>query len=325
MTGKKLNELETPVRGGAKKPGSTGWDGFEDQPKYFADLSRKKAKGSDEQESKKVDYYIEHLPRVMEIAGNSMGPRFMRFWLSQGYKKDDPDAIKNWRSRALDHDTMVKWKYTKKHDKVPDIFNRKDDIVARIKRNNALPSADGAVIVPNPKVWNAPDSKDAPNTNHADWAEEVDKWSFWEENLSGDGAGPVDMGLARGSLDDLMLTIGRFTWMWIPTGVIQKFANTYNFKISGYALFAYDTYSFEGPQALGFWNVDISTFGGVHVFYKNLFKETDGSYKPGMGWVFVDNKDFRRYRGQTGKGLDIGIYSDLKQMPLSGEINFSFT
>ena len=319
-------EVEKPYRGGAKKPGSTGWDGFEEQSKYFAQVNKSKGKEEAPSDKNSKTYYIEHLPRVMELGSYTLGPRFMQFWLSNAYKEDDPSNCKNWRSRALDHDKMKNWKFTTKHDKKPDIIGRKNDIIARIKQHAALPEANGATIIPNPLVWSPPSLENAPNVNHTAWGEEVDKWGFWEESLSADGAGPWDM-VKEGlnPYDDLMLAIGRFSWWWIPTGVIQKFASTYNFKVSGYALYAYDTYSFEGDQTLGYWNVDVSSFGGVHPLATNLYKDTDGTYKSGLSWCKVNNLDFQRYRRDTKKGLDFAIYSDLKQMSFNGEIDISFT
>ena len=87
------------------------------------------------------------------------------------------------------------------------------------------------------------------------------------------------------------------------------------FRVQKSGVYVRDTYDFNGPQFLGIWTASrvltkaesVSvTVGGVDD--PSIVRMEDEAFT--MVW----NRDFRRYRNETGKGGDFIIYSDVQWM-----------
>ena len=102
--------------------------------------------------------------------------------------------------------------------------------------------------------------------------------------------------------DDLFAALGRLTLRMAIKGVVTPTATGgHAIHIKKVGIYVRDSYDFNGPQHLGYWNL-AKNYGG-----KNFFRGTK-----------VKNADFREWRTQQGRGGDYLVFSDIKIIQLEG-------
>ena len=308
---------------GLDSPGSTG----------------RNAKGGGSKVATKP-YFVENMPGVLTAKGFPLGASFMDFWVNHKAFQKNTTAGTIHRSRTLDHDHLKGWKQTSKYpldnlkNQRPWLGKRKDELIDRIKKRwKASNLAAGTIIFPDAKVSSPPaltkKSGDLPyndpTSNDTTWADEVDFWGLWNEDSASDGAGAFSMAVS--ALDDYCYALGCFDWYFLPKGAAAfvpaagNAPNRMTVTISEVGIYARDSFDFNGDQPLGIWNIEDQDIKKVSLAPWPLNPgqvPDDGLYKADMGWTYVSNETFRKYRDKAGNGCDFLVYSDVKFFAFNG-------
>jgi hypothetical protein len=102
--------------------------------------------------------------------------------------------------------------------------------------------------------------------------------------------------------DDLFASLGRLTLRMAIKGSVKPTSTGHKIFIKELGIYTRDSFDFNGPQHLGYWNID-NNYGG-----KNFFRG-----------IKVKNADFREWSKQNNRGGDYLVFSDLKTIKLEGE------
>jgi len=104
-------------------------------------------------------------------------------------------------------------------------------------------------------------------------------------------------------MDDLFAALGRLTLRMGIKGFVQPLTKGgHTIHIREIGVYVRDSYDFNGPQHLGYWNI-AKNYGG-----RNFFRGTK-----------VRNADFREWQARNKKGGDFLVFSDIKVTQLAGE------
>ena len=143
-------------------------------------------------------------------------------------------------------------------------------------------------------------------------------------------------------LDDLFGALGGFALYLAAYGAVtpnvkvlrsvgpkKRTVTGYMIEMTHVAIYAKDTYDFNGQQYLGHWNKD-----GVEVKLMVAVQDVLGTVDPDIYTPSgeapdikfpVGNESFRRYRGKHGKGGDLLIFSDMRVERFASPFRFAVT
>lgn len=98
-------------------------------------------------------------------------------------------------------------------------------------------------------------------------------------------------------LDDLFAALGNFVFYFLLDATATRLdPGTLSIDIHRVGVCVCDSFDFEGDQFLGFWDSKTNTVSKVNF----------------IGGTWVENRTFRTWRDQHGKGGDFMIYTDYK-------------
>jgi len=192
-----------------------------------------------------------------------------------------------------------------------------------------------------PGVTSLPDS----SRNDEAWAKQLEQWRVGSEV---DGDTVLD-------LDELSFFLGNYNWCWLYAGEAARFhdpnpnqsldpaiynPNLIKVAVKQVGIYAVDVYDFvdrsifertvPGGQPLGFWNADEgeeaieTTRLDPEAIVQNFHLCRDAGYYPKMGWCYVTNGVFNRYRNSVkDRGRDFFIYSTVEYLKYSFTFYFN--
>lgn len=256
------------------------------------------------------------------------------------------------RTRVLSHDNVKSWKNTKKYplkklqqEPLPFFLTGswRKDVFKKIYNRWKEKGKPAVLDFPEPEVFQAPALEGGnpnwgqPTKDHKEWCDRLDYWGFWAEN---DGAGAWQflkdsLPVVGSGFDDLHFALGNFSWWFVPIGQAKYYPASgptipeeLLVKLTEVGIYAWDTFDFNNypgqsppDQPLGIWDVDkedISTNvlllqdESTGVLKKQELTK-DARYNRNMGYTYVTNDAFNRYRTETKKGHDFELYSDVKK------------
>ncbi len=287
--------------------------------------------------------------------GRSTPPdQFMDYWRrnSEAAITDDKDLRKaEWARYVIDVEELRAWKFSKKFrnwpmDWVLNALDPKQEGFQSFAKRvwlNALSQIVGTqgkqsiqIPFPHPAIPTEPGPINElftnPDRNDKAWFNTLYEWAIaWE----GDGQLELD------PTDPFSLCVGRFGWMCIPAGYLEVVYRLPELpvlvlNVTHMGIFAVDKYDFTNDpfhgieywdQPLGEWNVDDGCEGVRAISLPEALLHSpsliaDPHYYPPMGWCYLTNKVFERYRLHTKRGRDFLVLSNVKYMPFSQSQTF---
>ena len=110
----------------------------------------------------------------------------------------------------------------------------------------------------------------------------------------------------------LFAAMGGFNLKSLPAGTIEKVDdNRYKVTVNQLAVYAEDSFQFEGDEPLGFWSVNLLDFLAFSLDFFNYEK--------------LNNSDFRDFRKTYNKGKDFVVLSDNHIIHDYEPVSFEFT
>ena len=110
----------------------------------------------------------------------------------------------------------------------------------------------------------------------------------------------------------LFAAMGSFNLKSLPAGTIEKIDDKrYKVTVNQLAVYAEDSFQFEGDEPLGFWSVNLLDFLALSLDFFNYEK--------------LNNSDFRDFRKTYNKGKDFVVLSDNHIIHDYEPVSFEFT
>lgn len=118
--------------------------------------------------------------------------------------------------------------------------------------------------------------------------------------------------------DDLTAALGRFYLFVIPKGYAEVSESKVRVVVQQIGVYARDSFDFEGPQYLGFWQLPDKIGPAIVKEEPPMWRD-----RRARSDVFpMCNSAYNAWRDRTGKGEDFLIYSDIHAADVSHEFTF---